>query len=98
MKGTSERARPIGFPTLSASSTASSSAFCSIRSASFRSIRLRSPGVVSCQVSNAAAAASTARSTSFSVHLGTWARTDSSAGLMMFSDWPSTASTIFPLT
>ena len=98
MKGTSERASPIGLPTLSASRTASSSAFCSIRSASFRSIRLRSAGVVSCQVSNAFAAASTARSTSLSVPLGTFPRTDSSTGLMIGSVWPSTASTSLPST
>ncbi len=98
MNGTSERASPIGLPTFSASRTASSSAFCSIRSASLRSIRLRSPGVVSCQVSKAAAAASTARSTSFSPHLGTRPITSSLTGLMIGSDRPSMASTIWPFT
>jgi hypothetical protein len=61
-------------------------------------MRLRSPGVESCHVVNAAAAASTARSTSFAVQRGTRAMTASFTGLMIGSSFPSTASTIWPFT
>ena len=98
MNGTSERARPIGLPTLSASSTASSSAFFSMRSASFRSMRLRSAGVESCHFTKAAAAAPTARSTSFSLPVGTVPSVRSSTGLMIGSSRPSTEPTSSPLT
>src|SRR3972149_4782579 len=97
-KGPSARATVIGLPTFRASSAASSSVRSSSRSASFISWRLRSPGGVSDQPSKAAAAAFTARSTSFSDPLGTSAIVSSVAGLMIGWGAPAMASSHLPPT
>ena len=67
-----------------------------MRSASFKSIPARSPGVRSNQLSKASCAAATARSTSSVPPTGTSARTSSVAGLEIFSVFPSAAAVASP--
>src|SRR3954447_10664413 len=69
--GISSFAYESGLPRLRDSSSASSSACCSIASASLSSISPRSPGVVSSHSGSAFLAAWTARSTSSAVAAGT---------------------------
>ncbi len=74
--------RPSGLPPLRLSSPPSSSARASTASARRSSMRLRSWGVLCCQVSKAAAAAAAARSTSSASEAGTVAMTPPVAGLV----------------
>src|SRR3954454_6538170 len=96
--GISSRALESGLPTFFDSSSASSSALSSIASASFNSASPRSPGVVSSHSGSAFLAASTARSTSAWVPLGTSAITSPVAGFKTSIVAPSTASTHSPPT
>src|SRR5215467_10051805 len=96
--GISSFAYESGLPTFFDSSSASSSAFSSIASASLRSASARSPGVVSSHSGSAFFAASTARSTSACVPLGTSAITSPVAGFSTSIVPPSIASTHSPPT
>ena len=87
-----------GLPTFSDSSRASSSAFSSITSASFRRSSIRSFGVFSRHVSHALSAAATARSTSSSPARGTSAITSPVAGFSTSIVSPESASTNSPST
>ena len=92
----SSMAAPTGLPVWLDSSRPSSSAFASRMSAILSSARLRVWGVVRPQVSNAASAASTARSTSAWPEAGTCATTVPSAGFSTASVSPDAASTHWP--
>src|ERR671939_2111404 len=96
--GISSRAYEGGLPTFVDSSFASSSAFSSIRSASFSSSSCRSAGVVSSHSGSAFLAASTARPTSSAVELGTSAIVSPVAGLRTSIVPPSSESTHSPPT
>src|SRR5215210_6048154 len=96
--GISSRAYESGLPTFRDSSSASSSALSSIALASPSSASARSPGVVSSHSGSAFFAASTARSTSACVPLGTSAITSPVAGFSTSIVPPSTASTHSPPT
>ena len=88
MTGISSIAAPTGLPALRLSRRPSSSARASIASASLSRARLRSWGVVCCHVSNALAAALTARSTSSGPEAWTWAITWPLAGFSTSRVWP----------
>ena len=92
----SSMAAPIGLPVWLDSSRPSSSAFASMMSAILSSARLRVWGVVRLQVSKAASAASTARSTSSWPEAGTCATTSSVAGFSTASVSPDAESTHWP--
>src|SRR5919204_6726247 len=94
--GISSFAYESGLPTFRDSSSASSSACSSIRSASFSSSSARSAGVESSHAGSAAFAAATARSTSSAPQRGTSAITSSVAGLMTSIVSPEAASTHSP--
>src|SRR5918999_1025302 len=96
--GISSRADGSGLPTFRDSSSASSSACSSIRSASRSKIWARSPGVVSSHSGSASTAASTARSTSACVPSGTSPIISPVAGFTISATPPSTASTQRPPT
>src|SRR5436190_10385316 len=96
--GISSLAYESGLPTFSDSSSASSSVCSSIASASLSSASARSPGVVSSHSGSAFLAASTARSTSACVPLGTSAIVSPVAGFRTSIVPPSTASTHSPPT
>src|SRR5437763_14672197 len=96
--GISSRAYESGLPTFNDSSSASSSALSSIASASLSSASARSPGVVSSHSGSAFFAASTARSTSAWVPLGTSAIVSPVAGFRTSIVPPSAASTHSPPT
>ena len=85
-------------PTFCDSSSASSSPWSSIAAASPSSASARSPGVVSSHSGSACLAASTARSTSACVPLGTSAIVSPVAGFSTSIVPPSTASTHLPPT
>ena len=93
----SKSATPFGLPTLALSRLESSAALALITSANLCSAVERSAGVVRDQLSKAALAASTARSTSASPPLGTSAITSSVAGLMTWVVSPPAASDQSPL-
>ena len=92
----SSMAAPTGLPAFALSSRPSTSALASRASATLSSSSDRSCGVVFFQVSNAVAAAATARSTSSVELAGTLAMTWSLAGLMTSAVRPSAASTNSP--
>ena len=94
--GISSMAAPTGLPAFFDSSRPSSSARASIASASLSIIRLRSWGVVCCQVSKARAAALAARSTSSAPEAWTWAMTWPLAGFSTASVSPPALSTQAP--
>src|SRR5881392_2929430 len=96
--GISSLAYESGLPTFTDSSSASSSVCSSIASASLSSASARSPGVVSSHSGSAFFAASTARSTSASVPLGTSAIVSPVAGFRTSIVPPSTESTHSPPT
>src|SRR5207253_5587090 len=96
--GSSSTTTPCGFPVFSDSSSASSSACSSTASASLSIRSARSPGVVSSHSGSAFLAASTARSTSACVPLGTSAIVSPVAGFRTSIVPPSTASTHSPPT
>ena len=89
-------AAPTGLPALALSRRPSSSAFDLRASATLSRSSERSCGVVFFQVSNAVAAALTARSTSSAELAGTFAMGLSLAGLMTSAVRPSAASTNEP--
>src|SRR5512143_3381234 len=94
--GTSSIAAVTGLPAFLDSSRPISSARASRPSASLSSARLRSCGVLCCQVSKAVAAASTARSTSSAFEAGTLAMTLPSAGFSTSRVAPDAESTHWP--
>ncbi len=94
--GISSRDAINGLPTLSDSSCASSSAFCSSTSASLCKSSERIFGVASSHSGSAFAAAATARSTSSALPFGTSAMTSPVAGLMTSIVSPDAASTHSP--
>src|SRR6185437_8921141 len=96
--GISSRAYESGLPTLRDSIPASSSAFSSRTSASFRRSSARSAGVDSSHSGSALAAASTAASTSAAVQDGTSAIVSPVAGLSTSIVPPSAASVHLPPT
>src|SRR2546430_3678522 len=98
LTGGSSRAYASGLPTFCDSSSASSSVCSSIASASLSSASARSPGVVSSHSGSAFLAASTARSTSACVPLGTSAIVSPVAGFRTSIVPPSTASSHSPPT
>src|SRR6059058_5784548 len=96
--GSSSFAYESGLPTFCDSSSASSSVCSSIASASLSSASARSPGVVSSHSGSAFLAASTARSTSACVPLGTSAIVSPVAGFRTSIVPPSSESTHSPPT
>src|SRR6185503_8380820 len=96
--GISSRAYVSGLPTLRDSIPASSSAFSSRTSASFRSSSARSAGVDSSHSGSACPAASTAASTSAAVQAGTSAIVSPVAGFSTSIVPPSAASVQLPPT
>ena len=86
----------IGWPVSSDSRRASSSAFASIRSASFSRMRPRSAAAMRLQVGKARCAAATARSTSALPAIATSAIIELSCGLSVASVSPARASTNSP--